>query len=151
MCFFSSLTSGFVPLRSPLHGVLPPFASPAGVAVLGWYVWAVICSHVCALANERPAPRLCACVSPPTTLTAYVGCFFAFASQHSLALSTSFHPDDDAPNDARRAPTVVRRSTLDVLNSAPNRRSTQLDTNVRYTIRSCVPPRSRHPVNVLLC
>jgi hypothetical protein len=60
---------------------------------------------------------------------------------HSLALSTSFHPDDDAPNDARRAPTVVRRSTLDVLNSAPNRRWTLLDVNVRYTMRSCVPPR----------
>jgi hypothetical protein len=58
--------------RSPLHGLGPPFTSPAGVAVLGWYPRAVICSRVCALANERPAPRLCACVSPPT-ITA-LGC-----------------------------------------------------------------------------
>jgi hypothetical protein len=58
---------GFVCLRSPLYGLVPPFALlPARVAVVGWYPWSVICSHVCALANERPARRLCACVSPPT-------------------------------------------------------------------------------------
>jgi hypothetical protein len=49
------------------------------------------------------------------------------------ALSTSFHPD------ARRAPTAVRRSTFGVLNSAPNRRLTQLDTNVRCTVHSPYP------------
>ena len=51
-----------------------PFVSPANVAVLGWYPWAVICSHVCALANERPAPRLCVCVSPPITALGCVSC-----------------------------------------------------------------------------
>jgi hypothetical protein len=44
----------------------PPCTSPAGVAVLGWYSCAVICLHFCALANEKPAPFLFACDSPPT-------------------------------------------------------------------------------------
>ena len=47
---------------------------------------------------------------------------------HSLTLSTSFHPNDNAPNDARRTPTVVRRSTL----TCSTRRLTQLDSNVRF-------------------
>jgi hypothetical protein len=51
-------------------------------------------------------------------------------------LSTSSLPDNDAPNDARHALTLVCRSTLDVLISRPiNRRSTQLDTNVRASAR----------------
>jgi hypothetical protein len=101
-----------------LHGGLPPFASPASVAVLGWYSWAVLCSHVSHW-------RLCACVSPSTITSVTSLCFIFLRSRldtHSPFPLNSFHPDDDVPNDARRAPMVVRRSTLDMLNSAPNRR-----------------------------
>jgi hypothetical protein len=99
-------------------------------------------SHVCALANEGPAPRLCACVSPSTITALGCICFFCVrVSTLTRPLSTSFHPHDDAPNDARRAPTVMRRSTLGLLNSVPNRRQTPLDTNVRYTMRVLCAPR----------
>jgi hypothetical protein len=91
--------------RCPLHGLFcPPLHHQLVVAVLGWYPWAVICSHGCALANERPAPRpVCVRFSPHHQLfgLCHACVFFASASRHSLSLSTSFHPDDDAPNDAR--------------------------------------------------
>jgi hypothetical protein len=60
----------------------------------------------------------------------------AFASRHSLAVSTSFHPDDDAPNDARRAPTAVRRQTLDVLSSQLTLNATRHHCEIREMHRT---------------
>ena len=136
MCVLASSVSSTAWLNTPL--CITSWCCCSWLVSVGCH-----CSHVCALANERPTSRLCACISPPghhhCVGLCHACAFVALASLHSLALSTSFHPDDDAPNDARRAPTVVRRSTLDALNLAPNRRSTQFDIIVRYTMRACVP------------
>ena len=89
-----------------------------------WYPWAVI-SSLQQMRDPRRAcvQGLCACVSPLTCITALdcvrspltrstvsCVCFFCVrvstVSQITRPL-TSFHPDADAPNDARRAPTVV--------------------------------------------
>ena len=139
---------GFVCLRSPPHGVLPPFASPAGVAVLGCYAWAVICSHVCALTNEKTAPRLCVCVSP-TTITP-LGCvicvlIFAFASRHSLALSPLPSTPSMTHQTMLKAPPrwcVDPRLTCSTW--------LPLDAELHHKVSSVYP--SRHTVDVfLLC
>jgi hypothetical protein len=119
---------------SPLHHQL------VLLFILGWYPWAVICSHVCAHANERPAPRLWRTFRPPPSLRWAVSCMcvFAFVSRHSLTLSTSFHPDDDAPNDVLDASPWWRADTR---LTCSNRRS--IDAEHNSTCHQCAP--SRHP------
>jgi hypothetical protein len=82
---FVSMCVGFVPPLSTAWRIAP-FASPAGVA-FGSYQWAVICLHACALANERPAPRLRVCVSLPLT-----ACAPSFVSTVALGFIFSHSP-----------------------------------------------------------
>jgi hypothetical protein len=134
-----SCKSSYVRAWRSVHGVLPPLASPTGGAVRDWYPWAVICSHVCALlAHVRVrafAPCQMSLASALTYASRPCACVCTCLNTHS-PLSTSSLPDNDAPNDARHALTLVCRSTLDVLISRPiDRRSTQLDTYVRASAR----------------
>jgi hypothetical protein len=145
------------------------------VSVLGWYPWVVICSRVCALANEIPAPCLCACVSPPT-ITA-LGCVvrvlfcvrvLTLTPSHSPSLARPLH---FLPRSRRCLATMTHRTLLDapprwcadprLTCSTPRPIDAERNTNVRCTVCSCVPPLtvppmvtqcpSRHPVVVFFC
>jgi len=110
---YSSYFSVFMP--RPLHHQGCITTGVAGVGS-GWYPWAVSCSHVCALANERRAQRMCACVLPSSSLRWAVSCVWFFCVRastctHSIDRPPTWSPSplpccDDAPTvlDARPRP-----------------------------------------------